>query len=163
MKLFYFLQELKGVPLGYDFRLFTYGPFDSEVLSDLATAFSLDMVKEETEIFARGYGYKITAGLNAEQLSRDLETSDRALAAQVDAVVQEFGSLGAGELELRSTLFFVDQELIREHSTIDRPGFARRVREIKPHFSEATILNRIEDMSGKGWLLSPAAQNVVAK
>ena len=32
MKLFYFLQELKGVWLGYDFRLFTYGPFDSEVL-----------------------------------------------------------------------------------------------------------------------------------
>jgi len=33
MKMKYFLQELKEVPLGYDFRLSTYGPFDAEVLS----------------------------------------------------------------------------------------------------------------------------------
>ena len=46
VKLFYFLQELNGVPLGYDFRLFNYGPFDSEVLSDLSTACGLDAVAE---------------------------------------------------------------------------------------------------------------------
>jgi len=37
MKLLYFLQEWKGVRLNYDFRLYTYGPFESEVLSDLSS------------------------------------------------------------------------------------------------------------------------------
>ena len=37
MKLCYFLQEIEHVPVKYDFRLFNYGPFDSEVLSDLGT------------------------------------------------------------------------------------------------------------------------------
>ena len=66
MKLFYFLQELKGVQLGYDFRLFAYGPSDSEVLSDLATATSVNVAHEKTVIFARSYGFEITPGPHAE-------------------------------------------------------------------------------------------------
>ena len=41
MKLCFFLQESKGVPLGYHFSLYSYGPFDSDVLSDLGTAVRL--------------------------------------------------------------------------------------------------------------------------
>ncbi|MGL6096374.1 MAG: hypothetical protein ACRC7O_11335, partial [Fimbriiglobus sp.] len=103
MKLFYFLQELRGVPLGYDFRLFTYGPYDSEVLSDLATARSLNTVNEETAIYQRGYGYKITPGVHADRLSSELESNNPELASAVDEVVQQFGGFTAAELELRST------------------------------------------------------------
>ena len=110
MKLFYFLQELKDVPLGYDFRLFTYGPFDSDVLSDLATACSLNMLLEKTIIYSRGYGYEITPGPHANQLTRELEASNPILASQIDDVVREFGSYGAAELELRSTILFVERE-----------------------------------------------------
>jgi hypothetical protein len=38
MKMAYFLQTIKGVSLGYDFRMYTYGPFDQDVLDDLSTA-----------------------------------------------------------------------------------------------------------------------------
>ena len=41
VKLPYLFQELYGVSLGYDFRLYTYGPFDSDVLHDLGSAESL--------------------------------------------------------------------------------------------------------------------------
>ena len=34
MKCLYFLQTVHRVPLGYHFGLYTYGPFDSDVLSD---------------------------------------------------------------------------------------------------------------------------------
>ena len=47
MKLCYFLQTLKGVPLGYRFTLYSYGPFDSDVLSDLGTAESRKAVSSE--------------------------------------------------------------------------------------------------------------------
>ena len=112
MKLFFFLQELKGVALGYDFRLFSYGPFDSEVLSDLGTATSSNVVKEVTKIYDRGYGYEITPASHAEQLSKELGAKQSAVAALVDEVVQEFGSFGAAELELRSTIFFVNREFL---------------------------------------------------
>src|SRR5262245_39458923 len=102
MKLFYFLQELKGIPLGYDFRLFNFGPFDSEVLSDLSSACGLGAVTETPIIYARGYGYSITPGPNAEKLNCELAESKPILTARVDEVVREFAELGAAELELRS-------------------------------------------------------------
>lgn len=154
MKLFYFLQELKGVPLGYDFRLFNYGPFDSEVLSDLASACGRAVVSETPVIYARGYGYAITPGPNAGNLDRQLEEAGPLLVARVDEVVREFGGLGAAELELRSTILFVDREWSQFGITTTDQALAGRVREIKPHFTEATILTRITQMKGKGWLES---------
>ena len=38
MKLAYFRQTVKEVPLGYNFRLYTYGPYDGDVLTDLSQA-----------------------------------------------------------------------------------------------------------------------------
>src|ERR1039458_986656 len=62
MKLCYFLQILRNVPLGYRFTLYAYGPFDSSVLSDLSTAASLRAVNSSVEIYPGGYGYKIRPG-----------------------------------------------------------------------------------------------------
>ena len=154
MKLFYFLQELKGVSLGYDFRLFTYGPFDSEVLSDLATACNLDTVVEKTVIYPRGYGYEITPGPNANLLFHDLEHSDSGLASQVDEVVLEFGSLGAAELELRSTILFVDREFASVGQNTSVEAIVERVRQIKPHFDNLTIRIRVMEIAEKGYLQS---------
>ena len=112
MKLCYFLQEIEQVPIQYDFRLFNYGPFDSEVLSDLGTACSQNALKEQTVIYNRGYGYAITPGKSAENLSGALKPE---LAKKVDVVVEAFFGEGAGELELKSTILFVDREFSREH------------------------------------------------
>jgi uncharacterized protein YwgA len=152
MKLFYFLQELQGVPLGYDFRLFTYGPFDSDVLGDLAAACSLETVVEQTVIYPRGYGYEISLGRHARRLSERLEQATPELASKIDAVVQEFGLLGAAELELRSTIFFIDREVVQAGATTTSRDLAARVVQIKPHFSEATVLDRIGQMRERGWL-----------
>lgn len=152
MRLFYFLQELKGVPLGYDFRLFTYGPFQSEVLSDLSSACSAGAVNEQTKIYPRGYGYLITPGTHAERLSRELENNDRELSTKVDEVVQEFGSFNAAELELLSTISFVDREWKQAGTMTAEEQLVDRVHEIKPHFTKPTILERVREMVTKGWL-----------
>src|SRR5579883_852542 len=154
IKLFYFLQELKGVPLGYDFRLFNYGPFDSEVLGDLASACGLAVVSETPVFYARGYGYAITPGVNAEKFSREFEENAPVLATQVDEVVREFGGLGAAELELQSTILFVDREWSQAGVLGTDQTLTSRVREIKPHFTEDTILARLHKMKEKGWIES---------
>lgn len=152
MKLFYFLQELKGVDLGYDFRLFNYGPFDADVLADLSSACNKGAVSEETVLYPRGYGYEIKPGPCADDLVRELEASHADLAKVADEVVAEFANFGAGELELRSTILFVERELNANGSPPDKDELAKRVGEIKPHFGKPLILNRIDEMRAKGWL-----------
>jgi len=146
MKLFYFLQELKGIQLGYDFRLYTYGPFESEVLSDLSAACGRGVITEDAVQYGRGFGYVIAPTKRGEEFSNNFQTEYPDMAGMVDEVVREFGSFSAGELELRSTIFYVDREAIDSASTFLKQDIADRVHQIKPHFTVATILECIRDM-----------------
>src|ERR1700756_3287239 len=86
MKLLFFLQELESIPLGYDFRLHTYGPYESAVLSDLATATVRGLLKESTVIYPRGYGYAITPGPLAERTATKLSASHPELVLAISHV-----------------------------------------------------------------------------
>ena len=151
MKTLYFLQELADVPLGYDFRLYTYGPFDADVLGDLAMATARGLVCERMVLFPRGYGYEVTPLPAGEQAAQSLEP---ALAQAVDRAIAEFGALGAAELELRSTIVFVDREFAKAGRAVAPDALANQVRQIKPHFTTTTILTRVREMCDKGWLKS---------
>jgi hypothetical protein len=154
MKLFYFLQELKGVSLGYDFRLFNYGPFDSEVLSDLSSACGSSTLVEKTVLYSRGYGYDITPGINADLVCRPLEENHREIVEKVDEVMRDFGAFSASELELRSTILFVDREYASAGQKVSVETIVERVRQIKPHFDEVTIRKRSSEMKDKNYLYS---------
>ncbi len=54
VKCIYLLEEIKGLRVGYDFRLYTYGPFDAKVLDDLQYAESLGAVEADLFIFLAG-------------------------------------------------------------------------------------------------------------
>jgi hypothetical protein len=56
MKYCYFVQTLRRVPLGYSFSLYSYGPFDSDVLADLDVTESMGGVKTEVVYHTGGYG-----------------------------------------------------------------------------------------------------------
>ena len=60
MKFAYLLQTVRGVPLGYRFELYNYGPYDSTVLSDLSQAVTLKAMKSATVNYTSGYGYQYT-------------------------------------------------------------------------------------------------------
>jgi hypothetical protein len=57
MKLAYLLQTVKGAPLGYNFRLYTYGPFDGDVLNDIRQAESMHAIVSTMIPFDGGGGY----------------------------------------------------------------------------------------------------------
>jgi hypothetical protein len=158
MKLVYFLQELYGVPLEYDFRLHTYGPFDADVLGDLGTATTLQALTEKTVTYSRGYGYEIGLGRRADVARTAAADWLAAHQSALDQVVQEFGSWSASDLELGSTILFVDRELKGQGTVAAHETIASRVRKIKPHFSEQAILARVKRFQAKGWLLSVRAK-----
>lgn len=149
MKLLYFLQELKGEDLGYDFRLFTFGPFDSEVLGDLSIACARGAVVEETFYYPGGYGYDIKPqGPVAQSLSDWLRQSNSDLTAHADEVFQEFGAFGAADLELRSTIVFVN----REDPALPEDALVDRVRSIKPHFDRPYVQQCVSEMAQRNWV-----------
>ncbi|MEW4528229.1 hypothetical protein [Maioricimonas sp. JC845] len=145
MKWAYLLQVLRGVPLGYRFSLYNYGPYDASVLSDLASAVSQGAIRENTVHYRAGSGYEYrpvpgtTAGLY-----EDAEPQLTPLDDDIEWVLSEFGDSSASELELVATIVFARREMLRKGQPCSRETLCRRVRAIKPQFDETYIIGQID-------------------
>ena len=139
MKLCYFLQVLKDVPLGYDFSLYSYGPFDSEVLSDLQTAESLSVLDSSVSYYSGGYSYQITTSENSnEAIANGGQFIDK-YEGRIEWVAKTFAGRSASELELLSTIVYVN----RTEGLTDDTSLIQSVKRIKPHFSEPEIQKKV--------------------
>jgi hypothetical protein len=158
MKLAYLLQTVKGVPLGYDFRLYTYGPFDSDVLYDLGAAESLGAMKSEMITFpsGSGYGYEFSAGANADFILQKAPAALRGHETAIRWALEEFGSKSAAELELLTTIVYADREAAQRQEQLTVSQLARVVGEVKPHFPEQFITKKIGELTQKHLLLALA-------
>ena len=154
MKYMYFLQILRNVPLGYSFSMYSYGPFDSDVLSDLSTAESLNLVCSTPISFYGGYGYRIIPEPGAEKIKQEARVFLERYGGDVDWVISEFGDLNSAELELASTIVYVDKELEDAGSPDARAELATLVNEIKPHFGIARVERTVDSLQQKGILAS---------
>ncbi|HWE38875.1 MAG TPA: hypothetical protein VG406_20165 [Isosphaeraceae bacterium] len=136
MKLIYFLQTVKNVPLNYNFSLYVYGPYDPEVLDDLAYAQSLGALDVRVESYkSGGYGFEIQPGpakVHFKALAKEFLDKHR---DHIDWVLREFGEYSPARLELASTMVFIDREAVRSGERLRRDDLVRRVLEIKPRFS----------------------------
>lgn len=104
----YFLQEMLGVPLGFRFTLYKFGPFSFELRDLLAQMRGLQQLELEPQ--PRPYGPKLAVGESALQLRtrfpKTLRVHDRAL----EFVAREVGPLGVGSLERLATALMVTKE-----------------------------------------------------
>jgi uncharacterized protein len=139
MKYIYFLQALRNVPLGYRFTLYSYGPFDSDVLADLASAETLNVVKSDLATYLGGYGYRISPAERAEWSRKRSSAFLSHHKEDVKWVLHTFGSYTSAELELLATIVFVDREAQQKKERIRLNDLVKRVHEVKPHFSEDKI------------------------
>lgn len=140
MKYMYLLQTVRGVPLGYRFTLYSYGPFDSDVLADLSVAEAFEAVKSELELYAGGYGYRIRADRNAQWLERRAGKLLARYTKDIEWVIKKFGDYTSAELELVGTIVYVDREIVSGRRRVGLEQVARLVHEVKPHFSEEKVL-----------------------
>ncbi len=152
MKLPFLLQAVRGVPLAYDFRLYTYGPFDSDVLDDLAYAEAIGAVTEETVYFTNGYGYDVRPGprcAEVQKLAKDWLVKHQ---DDVAWAIHEFGRCSAAELELISTIVFVGRDNARQGKAVSIEELARQAQEVKPHFGMPHVLAKCRELRGKRYL-----------
>jgi uncharacterized protein len=139
VKLLYLLQEVRKVPLGYDFRLYTYGPFDSDVLYDLGSGESLQALDVKTVIYPSGYGYQVRPGTEANTVKEAVVAWLDSRQSDIEWTVDKFAGRSAKELELVATIAYVDRELAKQAKPYGLDELARRVREVKPSFDHAYV------------------------
>jgi hypothetical protein len=156
MKFCYLLQTVRRVPLSYRFTLYSYGPFDSDVLSDLGTAENLEAVQSTLVQYSGGYGYRIKKGDRSEATIEAGIGLLKSHESDIDWVLSEFGSHGSADLELESTIVFVDREAARKVERLTISDLARRVKEVKPHFEQFYIAEKATSLYNKQILQSSA-------
>jgi len=130
MKLLHLLQDGLGVPLGYRFTLYNYGPYDTEVMSDIDFAQSLGRVSVQYQ--GPDQGYRIEAAGDAATLSPEV-------GKKVGALMTKFGAMTARDLELRSTLLFLSHGYSGD-------SLIERVRDLKPKYSDSETRSALAEM-----------------
>lgn len=148
-KMVYLLQELNDVSTNYQFSLYTHGPFTAQLLGDLDLVEAFGAVKVQYVLSGYG-GYQISPGSEWKAIrDKAAQFLDEKKDA-IDRVVNEFGGFSAKELELRSTIVYLDREIKRSRKSLDRGGFIRLVKKIKPRFTEETIGEALGELESKG-------------
>jgi uncharacterized protein len=131
MKILFFLQESRGVPLDYQFSLYSYGPFDSDVLSDISSAERLNVLKSTTIYYPSGIGYEYSRGNDADSLEDLAGDFVKAHQKDIKWALDHFSHKTAAELELLSTILYIAK--YQNPKTVDK--LLEQVELVKPHFS----------------------------
>ncbi len=156
MKYMYFLQTVRRLRLGYNFSMYSYGPFDPDVLADLGSAETLNIVNVAPIEFLGGYGYRISPGSRADMAKKNAAQFLTDHGKDLDWLFAVFGNLNSAELELTSTIVYVDREFAENQEEASLSGIAGRVNEIKPHFNRERIEEFVEQLQRRGVLISAA-------
>jgi uncharacterized protein YwgA len=147
-KIVFLLQEVYNVDCGYDFTLYSYGPFDSRLLGDLDLVESWGCVKVESADSFMG-GYRILPNGEAAKIrGKAADFLDSAATRfAIDALINDYGAKSARDLELRATLIYVCKDLQRRDKLPPSRGELYRIaHEIKPKFSETDMNSAIEEL-----------------
>lgn len=146
-KYLYLLQSVLGAEPLYEFSMYTYGPFSAQVLADLDVAEAIGAV----QISQSNFGYSISPGPEIDRiigLARDFLDP---LQTKLDKLIKDFGSFCAKDLELRSTIIYVFQDLGKA-GLPNAADLAEIVQEIKPGFTRAQIDQAIDQLTNLGYI-----------
>ena len=152
-KMVYLLQELENVSTNYKFSLYTHGPFTAQLFGDLDLVEALGAVKVQYRLSGYG-GYQISPSSESRAIQEKAPEFLDENRDAIDRVVDEFGGFSAKELELRSTIVYLDRETKRSKKSLDRSGFIGLVKKIKPRFDQETIEKALVELENRDYVKS---------
>lgn len=153
MKYIFLLQKAYKVPLGYDFEIYTYGPYASEVMEDIDYANHQDIISIERVIYTTGHsGYHLSPSSKIEATVDKEKEFISKYEKSVREVIDLFGEKSAKELELTTTIIYLYGTYIANHWKCTLETISDNVREIKPHFNIETIRNEYKHLNELGLL-----------
>jgi len=142
-KSLYFLQESQGVPLGFDFVMYHYGPYSNDidsVLTEMSARGTIEIVG-----YPRGdwVGYEIRP-------TKEEAAVPPEYAKQIERVAGFFSRLDAQQTELCATIHFVKSILAEKKQEATRDAVTREVINIKPKFSSEVVNEWIDKLVAAG-------------
>jgi uncharacterized protein YwgA len=133
----YFLQELLGVPLGFRFVLYWYGPFSFDLRDEL-TGLRGDELLTLNPQYPYGSSYKSTE--RASYVQSLFEKTLDEYRERIEFVADQLGAQGVKSLERLATGYYVTKGLPKA-AVEDR---ALRLTKIKPHVSHEDAVAAIQ-------------------
>lgn len=153
MKYIFLLQKVYKVPLGYDFEIYTYGPYSSEVMEDIDFAKHQDIISMEMVTYPTGYiGYSLTPSANTEKIIKEESEFISNYQEPIKKMIALFGNKSAKELELATTIIYLYQTYTANNWACNLREVSKNVHEIKPHFDISTIQEEYQSLDELGIL-----------
>lgn len=140
MKFIFILQQVYKVPLGYDYQIYTYGPYSSAVMEDIQFATDCKAISMQSVVFPSGHsGYQLDLTEKTKEIIQQELEFVESYNKYIEEVIHLFGAKTAKELELSSTIIYIYSNYA--HNNWDRSidVVSEDVKKIKPHFGIDTI------------------------
>ncbi len=149
-KLVFFLQEVRGVALGYEYTLHAFGPFSNTLAADLDVANMMDIV--DVTYDTRLGGYEIAPGEGGVAFEKHTRQWLKSVSRQVVVVFERFEKYGTRALELRATIAYVAKNAVTRNRTLTDERLVSIVHDLKPHFDDEMIKTALLELREEGFL-----------
>lgn len=136
-KAVYFLQRLLGVPTGWSFTLYKFGPFSFELRDELTEMRADSFLNLEPQ--RRPYGPRLSDGSGSEPLLNRRNETVAQYESALDFIAERLGPMGVGQLERIATALYVTDEL--GLTTDDERAAA--INNLKPHVEIGDALESV--------------------
>lgn len=152
MKFIYILQSVCKVPLGYDYKIYTYGPYANEVMEDIDMAESMGYLNIGSQPYDSWVMYHINASNTASKATDKMSEFLEKYCGQLEEVSDLVKGKSAKDLELMSTIIYLYDNYAKNRRTADANSISENVRELKPHFDLEVIQSEYERLNRSGIL-----------
>ncbi len=142
----YVVQQLGGVPLGFDFILYKHGPFSFDLRDELTSLRADGQLLLEPQPFPYGPKFKSTEA--AHELRERFPKTLAKHKAPLDFVARKLAAKQVDELERLATAFFA-QAAYPDDKNSERASW---IHQMKPHvsFEEATdALREVDSLNAE--------------
>ncbi|MDR1922376.1 MAG: hypothetical protein LBS31_11660 [Candidatus Adiutrix sp.] len=137
LKYMFFLQHCFSVKLGYNFSIYTYGPYSQDVMADLDLAVYYKAVNRSYVDFNGYGGYQFTKGDNSKTFIGQCGAYPSQIEPHINRLVGLFSAKNAKDMELLATIAYVHIALGQQNQNLSQlPSI---VKALKPHFDVAEI------------------------
>jgi len=145
-KMVFLLQEVYKVDVGYTFGFHTYGPFAGELLGDLDFAERMEAVFVRPVDGTYGNGYAIEPGNRIDEYLTKATPFLNEHRKELDSLVKAFGSKTAKDLELLTTIVYLNKEIMWDEEKMSRDEAIGKIRELKPKFTICDVQHGMDEL-----------------
>lgn len=136
----FFLQELLGVDLGYDFVVYKHGPFSFDLRDDLGGFVSDKLIRYEPQV--PPYGPRITVTGEGEKVQTIYPKTLARHSDKIAFVAEKLDARGVIDLERLATALYVALDT-PQASVEMRTDMLRR---LKPHIPEPAAMGAVREV-----------------